>query len=50
MLNDKVFKLKEKKKEKEDIIDKMKDEKKTIQAEIENYEKLVSFSDEYIES
>ena len=49
-LNDKVKKLKEVKKEKEEIIDKMEEEKKSMQAEIENCEKLFSFSNDYIES
>ena len=47
-LNDKVEELKEDKKEKEEIIDKMEEEKKNMQAEIESYEKLVSFSNDYI--
>ena len=42
-LNDKIEKLKEDKKEREEIIDKMEEEKKSMQAEIESCEKLVSF-------
>ena len=49
-LNDKAEKLKEEKKEKEEIIYKMEEEKKNMQAEIESYEKLVSFSNDYIGS
>ena len=44
MLNDQVEELKEK----EEIIDKMEEEKKTMQAEIENYEKLAPYLVEYI--
>ena len=43
-LNDQVEELKEK----EEIIDKMEEEKKNMQAEIESCEKLVSFSNDYI--
>ena len=49
-LNDKVETLKEEKREMEEIIDKMEEEKKTMQAEIENCEKFVSFSNDYIVS
>ena len=49
-LNDKVAKLKEEKKENEEIMDKMEEEKKNMQAEIESCEKLVSFSNDYIGS
>ena len=47
-LNDKVEKLKEDKKEREEIIDKMEEEKKSMQEEIESCENLVSFSNDYI--
>ena len=47
-LNDKVEKLKEDKKEREEIIDKMEEEMKNMQAEIENFEKITPYLNEYI--
>ena len=49
-LNNQLEELKEEKREKEEIIDKMEEEKKTMQAEIENHEKLFSYSNDYIGS
>ena len=47
-LNDKVEKLKVEKKEKEEIIYKMEEEKKNMQTEIENFEKITPNLNEYI--
>ena len=47
-LNDKVEKLKEDKKVREEIIGKMEEEKKTMLSEIENYEKITPYLNEYM--